>query len=168
MLQSLHIINFAIIKDTVLDPASGVTICTGETGSGKSIVIDALAVLMGRRAKTDFIRTGADYFKIEGVFYVDDTIIEDLQKEGIDTDSNQLILSRRLNRNGRGICTINGNFCTVRQLQSLGSKLVRLHEQNDNMELLSIPFCERMVDTGTPDVIASYKKYRELYEEWKN
>ena len=49
MLQSLHIINFAIIKDTVLDPASGVTICTGETGSGKSIVIDALAVLMGRR-----------------------------------------------------------------------------------------------------------------------
>ena len=167
MLQSLHIINFAIIKDTVLDPASGVTICTGETGSGKSIVIDALAVLMGRRAKTDFIRTGADYFKIEGVFYVDDTIIEDLQKEGIDTDGNQLILSRRLNRNGRGICTINGNFCTVRQLQSLGSKLVRLHEQNDNMELLSIPFCERMVDTGTPDVIASYKKYRELYEEWK-
>ena len=91
MLQSLHIINFAIIKDTVLDPASGVTICTGETGSGKSIVIDALAVLMGRRAKTDFIRTGADYFKIEGVFYVDDTIIEDLQKEGIDTDGNQLI-----------------------------------------------------------------------------
>ena len=57
MLQSLHIINFAIIKDTVLDPASGVTICTGETGSGKSIVIDALAVLMGRRAKTDFILT---------------------------------------------------------------------------------------------------------------
>ena len=167
MLQSLHIINFAIIKDTVLDPASGVTICTGETGSGKSIVIDALAVLMGRRAKIDFIRTVADYFKIEGVFYVDDTIIEDLQKEGIDTDGNQLILSRRLNRNGRGICTINGNFCTVRQLQSLGSKLVRLHEQNDNMELLSIPFCERMVDTGTPDVIASYKKYRELYEEWK-
>ena len=52
-LLSLHIINFAIIKDTVLDPASGVTICTGETGSGKSIVIDALAVLMGRRAKTD-------------------------------------------------------------------------------------------------------------------
>ncbi len=92
MLQSLHIINFAIIKDTVLDPAFGVTICTGETGSGKSIVIDALAVLMGRRAKTDFIRTGADYFKIEGVFYnqsLKDKEISDKTKN-LGTKQNQL------------------------------------------------------------------------------
>ena len=167
MLQSLHIVNFAIIEDTVIDCSSGVTIFTGETGAGKSILIDALAVLIGRRARTDLIRTGADYFKVEGVFYGDEEITEDLKALGMEAEGHQIILSRKLNKNGRGICTINGNFCTVKQLQILGKKLVRLHEQNDNMELLSIPFCERMVDSGTPEVIEAYQSYQTSYKEWK-
>lgn len=167
MLQSLHIVNFAIIEDTVIDCSAGVTIFTGETGAGKSILIDALAVLIGRRARTDLIRTGADYFKVEGVFYGDEEIVEELKDLGIESDGQQIILSRKLNKSGRGICTINGNFCTVKQLQVLGKKLVRLHEQNDNMELLSIPFCERMVDSGTPEVIEAYQSYQSSYKEWK-
>lgn len=167
MLQSLHIVNFAIIEDTVIDFDQGVTVFTGETGAGKSILIDALAVLSGRRAKTDFIRTGTDFFKVEGVFYADDSIIEDLKNDGIDTEGNQIILSRKMSQSGRGICTINGNFCTVKQLQKLGKKLIRLHEQNDNMELLSIPFCEKMVDSGTAKVADAYKSYRESYKAWK-
>lgn len=167
MLQSLHIVNFAIIEDTVIDCSAGVTIFTGETGAGKSILIDALAVLIGRRARTDLIRTGADYFKVEGVFYGDEEIIEELKDLGMESDGQQIILSRKLNKSGRGICTINGNFCTVKQLQVLGKKLVRLHEQNDNMELLSIPFCERMVDSGTPEVIEAYQSYQTSYKEWK-
>ena len=167
MLQSLHIVNFAIIEDTVIDFTGGVTIFTGETGAGKSILIDALAVLTGRRAKTDLIRTGADAFKVEGVFYGDDGIAADLKEMGIECDGHQVILSRKLNRSGRGICTINGDFCTVKQLQQVGKKLLRLHEQNDNMELLSIPFCERMVDSGTPEVVEAYRLYRESYKEWK-
>lgn len=167
MLQSLHIINFAIIEDTVIDFDQGVTVFTGETGAGKSILIDALAMLTGRRASTELIRTGADFFKVEGVFYADSSIIDELKEEGIDTDNGQIVISRRLNRSGRGLCTINGSFCTVRQLQKLGKKLVRLHEQNDNMELLSIPFCERMVDSGTKAAADAYSSYRESYKEWK-
>ncbi len=167
MLQSLHIVNFAIIEDTVMDFTGGVTIFTGETGAGKSILIDALAVLMGRRAKTDLIRTGADSFKVEGVFYGDDDMAQDLRDMGIECEGHEIIISRKLNRSGRGICTINGDFCTVKQLQQVGKKLLRLHEQNDNMELLSIPFCERMVDSGTPAVVEAYHSYRESYKEWK-
>lgn len=167
MLQSLHIVNFAIIEDTVIEFGPGVTVFTGETGAGKSILIDALAVLTGRRARTDLIRTGADFFKVEGVFYADRKTVEELREEGLEGEGSQVILSRKLNRSGRGLCTINGNFCTVKQLQKLGKKLVRLHEQNDNMELLSIPFCERMVDSGTEEAAEAYQSYRESYREWK-
>lgn len=167
MLQSLHIVNFAIIEDTVIEFGPGVTVFTGETGAGKSILIDALAVLTGRRARTDLIRTGTDFFKVEGVFYVDEDTVKELKEEGLEGEGNQIILSRKLNRSGRGLCTINGNFCTVKQLQKLGKKLVRLHEQNDNMELLSIPFCERMVDSGTEEAAKAFASYRESYGQWK-
>ena len=167
MLQSLHIVNFAIIEDTVIDLTKGVTIFTGETGAGKSILIDALAVLTGRRAKTDLIRTGADFFKVEGIFYADDSIVSALQELGIECEGHEVILSRKLNKSGRGLCTINGDFCTVKQLQKIGKMLVRLHEQNDNMELLSIPFCEKMVDSGTSEVAAAYRDYQDSYREWK-
>lgn len=167
MLQSLHIVNFAIIEDTVIDLTKGVTIFTGETGAGKSILIDALAVLTGRRAKTDLIRTGADFFKVEGIFYADDSIVSALQELGIECEGCEVILSRKLNKSGRGLCTINGDFCTVKQLQKIGKMLVRLHEQNDNMELLSIPFCEKMVDSGTSEVVAAYRDYQDSYREWK-
>ena len=66
MLQSLHIVNFAIIEDTIIELTDGATVFTGETGAGKSILIDALAILLGRRARTDLIRTGAEFFKVEG------------------------------------------------------------------------------------------------------
>lgn len=168
MLQSLHIVNFAIIEDTVIDFGRGVTVFTGETGAGKSILIDALAVLTGRRAKTDLIRTGSDFFKVEGIFEVDPSLTDNLKEEGIDSEDGQVIISRKLNRSGRGVCTINGSFCTVKQLQRIGKLLIRLHEQNDNMELLSIPFCERMVDSATPEVVRAYNDYRNVYEEWKN
>ena len=95
MLQSLHIVNFAIIEDTVIDLTKGVTIFTGETGAGKSILIDALAVLTGRRAKTDLIRTGADFFKVEGIFYADDSIVSALQELGIECEGREVILSHQ-------------------------------------------------------------------------
>jgi len=87
MLQSLHIVNFAIIEDTIIELTDGATVFTGETGAGKSILIDALAILLGRRARTDLIRTGAEFFKVEGVFSADDEIVfnykadENVEKE---------------------------------------------------------------------------------------
>lgn len=167
MLQSLHIVNFAIIEDTVIDFSKGITVFTGETGAGKSILLDAISMLIGRRAKTDLIRRGSDYFKVEGVFYGEESVVQSLHEIGFECEGNQIILSRKLNKNGRGICTINGDFCTVKQLQTVGKMLIRLHEQNDNMELLSIPFCERLVDSSSEKVASLYQDYRLMYFEWK-
>lgn len=167
MLQSLHIVNFAIIEDTVIDFSKGITVFTGETGAGKSILLDAISMLIGRRAKTDLIRRGSGYFKVEGVFYGEESVVQSLRENGFECEGNQIILSRKLNKNGRGICTINGDFCTVKQLQTVGKMLIRLHEQNDNMELLSIPFCERLVDSSSEKVASLYQAYRLMYFEWK-
>lgn len=167
MLQSLHIVNFALLADTEIDFSEGVTVFTGETGSGKSILIDALAVLTGRRARVDLIRTGASFFLIEGIFKVDKEINDYLAALGFDTDGTQVILSRKLTSAGRGTCRINGSFCTVKQLNEIGGKLVRLHEQNDNLELLSSGFCREILDGFSHRVRHAKEIHDAAYEEWK-
>lgn len=168
MLQTLHIINFAIIEDTIIDLSRGATVFTGETGAGKSILIDALAILTGRRAKTNLIRTGTDFFQVEGIFYGDNEMCELLNEMGFESVNREIILSRRLNRNGRGICKINSNFCTVKQLELIGRKLVRLHEQNDTFELLSSEYCEKIIDQSSEQLREMKKVYNEMFQNWKN
>lgn len=168
MLQSLHIVNFAIIEDTWIDLNQGATIFTGETGSGKSILMDALAILLGRRASTDLIRNGENGFRVEGVFTRDPSVIPVLEDMGMDGDEDEIVVVRKMGRNGRGICTINGTLCTVKQLERLGKHLVKLHEQNDNAELLSSEFCRYMVDHSDPEVTEALSAYTKVYEEWKN
>lgn len=168
MLQSLHIVNFALVADTEIDFSEGVTVFTGETGSGKSILIDALAVLTGRRARVDLIRTGASFFLIEGIFKVDEELNAYLTSLGFDTDGMQVILSRKLTTSGRGSCRINGAFCTVRQLNEIGKKLVRLHEQNDNLELLSPAFCREIIDGFSDTVQYAKVAHDAAYEAWRS
>lgn len=168
MLQSLHIVNFAIIEDTWIDLNRGATIFTGETGSGKSILMDALAILLGRRASTDLIRNGEAGFRVEGVFTADSEALSILEDMGLDGDEEEIVIVRKMGRNGRGICTINGTLCTVRQLEKLGKYLVKLHEQNDNAELLSPEFCRYMVDHSDPTVTEALADYTKAYGEWKN
>lgn len=168
MLQSLHIVNFAIIEDTWIDLNQGATIFTGETGSGKSILMDALAILLGRRASTDLIRNGENGFRVEGVFTRDPSVIPVLEDMGMDGDEDEIVVVRKMGRNGRGICTINGTLCTVKQLERLGKHLVKLHEQNDNAELLSSEFCRYMVDHSDPEVTEALSAYTKVYAEWKN
>lgn len=167
MLQSLHIVNFALIADTVIDCAEGITVFTGETGSGKSILIDALAVLTGRRARVDLIRTGASFFLIEGVFQIDEAMENHLRDAGFESEGNQVILSRRLTTSGRGTCRVNGSFCTLKQLNEIGRKLVRLHEQNDNLELLSADFCREIIDGYSATIRQACAAHNMAYEKWK-
>ena len=101
MLQSLNIINFAIIDDTLLEFEEGVVVFTGETGAGKSIIFDALAVLLGRRASVNMIRSGAEFFRVEGIFSMTEKLEEVLKSLDIDIDENQLIISRKMNTKGR-------------------------------------------------------------------
>lgn len=167
MLQSLHIVNFAIIEDTWIDLNQGATIFTGETGSGKSILMDALAILLGRRASTELIRNGENGFRVEGVFTKVPEVVPILEDMGLDDGEEEIVVVRKMNRNGRGICTINGTLCTVRQLEKLGKHLVKLHEQNDNAELLSSEFCRYMVDHSDPAVTKALESYMRVYGEWK-
>ncbi len=167
MLQSLHIVNFAIVEDTWIELGPGVTVFTGETGSGKSILMDALAILLGRRASVDLIRKDKNFFRVEGIFSADSSLIPVLEEIGVDTDEEEIIISRKMNRNGRGVCTVNGVLCTVKQLEKLGNCLVRLHEQNDNTELLSPQFCRYLVDHSDNDLLAAWNSYRHMYDEWK-
>lgn len=167
MLQSLHIVNFAIIEDTLIEMGPGATIFTGETGAGKSILMDALAILLGRRASVDLVRSGREFFRVEGVFTMDPSLAPVLEDMGIDAEGDEIIISRRMNRNGRGSCSINGNLATVKQLERLGRHLVKLHEQNDSAELLSADFCRWLVDHSAEDVEAAAADYSAAYAEWK-
>lgn len=167
MLQSLHIVNFAIIEDTWIDLNRGATIFTGETGAGKSILMDALAILLGKRASADLVRNGEKGFRIEGVFTKTKDIVPFLEEMGLSDEEDEIIVVRKMNRSGRGICTVNGTLCTVKQLERLGKKLVKLHEQNDNAELLSSDFCRYMVDHSDPQVAAALDAYTKVYSEWK-
>ena len=167
MLERLHIVNFAIIEDTEIEFSEGATVFTGETGSGKSILMDALAILLGRRASADFIRNGKDFFRVEGIFTADAAILPLLDEMGFEPEDGAIIISRKMNRAGRGICTINGAACTVKQLERLGRFLVKLHEQNDNAELLSSDFCRYLIDHSDETLTAAAKEYADMYGEYR-
>lgn len=167
MLRSLHIVNFAIIEDSIIELTEGANVFTGETGAGKSILVDALAMLTGKRAKSELIRTGADFFKVEGLFDCDEEVSKWLQSMGFDASTDEVIVSRKLSRSGHGTCMVNGDFCTVKQLQSLGSLLLHLHEQHDTMELLSPSYCEKIIDTSSEEAKTLYADYGKAYAEWK-
>lgn len=170
MLQSLHISHFVIIEDVSFELDRGVSIFTGETGAGKSVLVDALAVLTGRRASVEDIRRGDDFFQIEGVFAADSAEMKNqiLKEGGFEPDEGtDIVMMRRLNRNGRGQCRVNGTLCSVKQLEKVGQKLVRLHEQNDNERLLAADFCRRMTDSHSEKGRQQAAEYAGLYRQWR-
>ena len=136
MLSLLHIENIALIERAEIAFDPGFNVLTGETGAGKSIVIDAIGAVMGERTSRDLIRTGAKSALVSGVF----TRLPDLpwfRENGIGPDENgELLLSRELQPDGRNLCRVGGKPCTVAQLKSLGSQLVNIHGQHDGQQLL--------------------------------
>jgi DNA repair protein RecN (Recombination protein N) len=142
MLNSLHIRNFALIENLDLVFGSGLNILTGETGAGKSIVIDALGTALGERASSENIRSGAERFLVEAVFSVDAnqaqtrTKLTDLSLENED-DPDQLVLARELTKSGKTYCRVNGRLVTVSSLRSIGMDLVDVHGQHEHQSLLS-------------------------------
>lgn len=142
MLAELTITNFAIIDRVQLQLAPGFNVLTGETGAGKSIIVDALSQLLGGRADTTLIRAGAHRARIEGVFILDEgqgQILEPLLQEYglIDEDENDetLILVRELHSTGRSTGRVNGRAVTIGVLQAIGEKLVDIHGQSEHLSL---------------------------------
>jgi DNA repair protein RecN (Recombination protein N) len=137
MLTELYIENFALIDRMTVSFASGLTVLTGETGTGKSIVIDAINVLLGERAGTELVRTGAERAVLQGVFEVAAGFASDALLElGIEPEDGQLIIAREVAREGRNVARVNGRICPVAVVRQLGDLLVDLHGQHEHQSLL--------------------------------
>jgi len=140
MLAELRIVNFVLIEQLSLQFQSGFTVLTGETGAGKSLLIDAIALLVGGRASTDQIRSGEDEAQLEAAFHLPDThpLLQRLRlHEIIGQNESELILRRVLSRSGRHRVYVNGSLCPLRVLEELGGTLVDIHGQHEQQSLLA-------------------------------
>lgn len=139
MLEQLRIENFALVEKTFIDFQEGLNIITGETGAGKSLVVEALGLLLGERASTQFIRSGSERALVEGYFTYQHpaikTTLVDLGFEGNEDDG--ILLSREIALNGKNYCRINGKIIPLAMYQLLGNLLVEIHGQNEQLNLLS-------------------------------
>lgn len=169
MLQEISIQNFAIIEEVVLSFDRGMTILTGETGAGKSIIIDAMTLLLGGRASSDFVRHGAEKSEIEGLFFIDNNpeLSSILAEKGIEP-SEELILRRDIFSNGRSICRVNGQLVTLAALREIGAFLIDIHGQRDNQELMNAKQHLRLLDAfGDKHFLAIKKRYQQIFEEFR-
>ena len=139
MIEYVSIKNFALIEDVTLRFSGNFNVLTGETGTGKSIIIDALTILLGGRAQSDFIRSGTDKAILEGAVYLSSnytTVMELLDELGLKSEDNTLILSREITLNGRNICRINGRMLTLSQYRQIGLAIIDIHGQHEHQSLL--------------------------------
>lgn len=162
MLSNLQIENIAVIKSASIDFENGFNVMTGETGAGKSIVIDSLNAILGERTSRELIRSGADSASVCAEFQnVGDNVKNELEKLGIEKDDT-LIVSRKLTPDGKNVCRINGMPATVSMLKALGVQLVNIHGQLDNQSLLSPEthcfFIDKLAGSGR-----ELNKFKELY-----
>ncbi|EAF4327247.1 DNA repair protein RecN, partial [Listeria monocytogenes] len=179
MLQEMTIKNFAIIESLSLTFQEGMTVLTGETGAGKSIIIDALGLLVGGRGSADFIRHGEERLELQGLF----ALAEDnlacrnaLIENGIDASDDMVVLERSLFRSGKNSCRINGKLVTTVLLRQIGSKLIDIHSQHEHQELMNEEFHLSLLDRFASDKIklaltkyqTNFKEYQTIEKEWQN
>lgn len=170
MLSNLQIENIAVIKSASIDFENGFNVMTGETGAGKSIVIDSLNAILGERTSRELIRSGAVSASVCAEFQnVGDNVKNELEKLGIEKDDT-LIVSRKLTPDGKNVCRINGMPATVSMLKALGVQLVNIHGQLDNQSLLSpethCSFIDKLAGSGRE--LNVFKELYSLYIKKKN
>ncbi len=140
MLRELRIHNFGIIDDLTLTFAPGLNVLTGETGAGKSLIVDAVSAILGARAHPEWLRAGAQRGFVEGIFELsgdaEARVAAFLRQEGLDEEEGMLILSRELRAGGRTIARVNGRAVTTGLLSELGAMLVDIHGQGEHLSLL--------------------------------
>ena len=167
MLRELKIENIAVIERADIRFDEGLNVMTGETGAGKSIVIDSIAALTGARVSRDLIRSGAERATVTGVFDRVDAA-EWLRENELDEDddSDELIIQRRLTRDGKSSCRVCGSPVSAQQLRELGSNLLEIHGQNDGLQLLDEKRHLAALDRFAGLDLETYREaYRTLCEE---
>ncbi len=167
MITTLHIQNIGIIEDISLNLNKGLNVLTGETGAGKTLIIDSLAILSGERFSKEMIRKGETTSYIEACFY---------EPENTDAIEGNIIVSREININGKNLCKINGRMVTVNELKEFMKKIIEIHGQNENQTLLDANYHLKYLDGFIGQEIIplkekykeNYIKYTQIKEELKN
>ncbi len=137
MLEELTIKNIAVIDKLSVEMKKGLTVLTGETGAGKSIIIDSINMILGDRASKELIRSGCDKAEVEAVFGLNDAVKERLLQEDIDCDEDSVIISRKITADGKSTARINGCAVTLATLRNIADLMVNIHGQHDNQALLT-------------------------------
>src|SRR5690625_79144 len=169
MLTELSIRNFAIIDDLSITFHDGLTVLTGETGAGKSIIIDAVELLTGSRASVEFVRHGEKKAEIIGLFSIvnnENNIMEKCTQYGIDIEEQMLVLERTITNQGKSICRINGKIVTLTILREFGQSIFNIHSQHDNIQLMNKNSHIHLLDLYNQEEIQPIKeKYRTIFSE---
>ena len=169
MLLEISIKNFAIIEAISLNFEKGMTVLTGETGAGKSIIIDAMNMMLGARATTDVIRHGAPKAEIEGLFSVENShaLQELFDEQGIEL-GDEIIIRREILQNGRSVSRVNGQMVNLSVLRSIGQYLVDIHGQHDQEELMRPQLHIQMLDGfGDADFLELKKAYQTNFDAYR-
>ena len=160
MLSNLKISDIAIIKEAVIDFDNGLNVLTGETGAGKSIIIDAINAILGERTSRELIRTGSNNAEVSAFFEnINDDVIAILNEFGIECEEDKsLLISRKISLDGKNLCKINGASATVSMLKKIGQALINVHGQMDNHNLLNEELHYTYIDSFAEnnDIIKEY------------
>lgn len=170
MLKSLTVWNFALLEHVQVEFQPGLNILTGETGAGKSILIDSLGAVLGARMSADMVRSGCDWLRVEAVFSLEDESLglhELLTQQAIDDADKELIITRQLTRAGRSTALVNGCHVTLAVLRQIGAYLVDIHGQNENLALLKEENQFHLLDGYDSDVSEALAAYECVYREWR-
>lgn len=160
MLKSLSIENIAVIEKADIDFSEGLNVLTGETGAGKSIVVDSINAILGERTSRELVRHGAGYANVTALFQdVNESVISAAEKMGIACENNEIFISRRISAAGKSFCKINGCACTAAMLREIGENLINIHGQHDSQALLNPDFHYLFLDMLAAD--------KSLYEEYR-
>ena len=158
MITTLHIKNIGIIDDLSIDLNNGLNVLTGETGAGKTLIIDSLGIISGGRFSKEMIRKGETNSFVEICMY---------EPENENSIDGNIIVSREINSNGRNMCKINGRMVTVNELKNFMSKFIEIHGQNDNQSLLDNKFHLKYLDGFIGEELLKYKQeYKENYTRY--
>lgn len=170
MLQELSIKNFAVIKAADIHFKEGMTVFTGETGAGKSIIIDAVGLLAGGRGSAQYVRHGEEKCRLQALFIVKsnhEKIKNILEENDIEFESKELLIQRDIYKNGRQVSRVNGSMVTISLLREIGSFLVDIQGQNEHQELMHAQNHILLLDRfGGDDFLESKKEYTRIYREY--
>ena len=176
MLSNLKISDIAIIKEAVIDFDNGLNVLTGETGAGKSIIIDAINAILGERTSRELIRTGSNNAEVSAFFEnINEDVVAILNEFGIECEEDKtLLVSRKISLDGKNICKINGSNVTVSMLKKIGQALINVHGQMDNHNLLNeelhYTYIDSFAENGNilEEYLCAYNDYCNLKRRYDN